>query len=227
MGRLVRLRQRDDLPEGYRAFAWPLENGTVIVYVSKRLNALQRNLAVRKALRAAGFPRRRLALVPLVGLLPSTGRRRARLAAYSLAAAATTAGIITALGPHGTSPPGTIAQRPPHGQPPLGQAHRHHGKVRVAPSPPRQRPSPVSYVLPSVRQRSGSGLGSPNPQPGPGRTTVDSVPSAQPSTPVPVSTPSSSPSPTAVSPSPTPGRSGDGPDCVLRLRLGQLVRVCV
>lgn len=229
MSRLVRVRHRDDLPEGYRAFAWMAPNGNVIVYVSKRLNALQRNIAARKALRAVGVPRRRLALVPLVGLLPWSGRHRARHAASLLAAAAIAVGVIVVFGSNGgDSFRAPSAQGPPirTGPPTPRRAHVPIGKaMRSGP----HAPSPVGYAVTSGRREgSGSGVSPRHPAPVPiprGSETTG------PATPAPTVTPSTvpSPSPTRTKPSatPSPAPTRPGSRCVLRLVLGQWVRVCL
>jgi hypothetical protein len=230
MSRLVRVRYKDDIPEGFRAFAVLLRNGGVILYVSTRLNAIQRNIAARKALRAVSSPRhhRKLALVPLAGLLPWPRHPRARLAALSVAGAGAALGLALGLAPAPGSPVVPMTSRPlvPSSRAAPPTRHRVRGK---SPGGPVPTPSPVGYTRPSGDSQGGSGTSpqvsnfrSPSPvvsQPRPGGTGTPQ-PSVT-STPVPSPQPSSSASPT---PTPRPSRSTR---CILTLRLGKLVWVCL
>lgn len=236
MTRLVRVRQKQ-LPDGVRAFAWPLSNGNVIVYASTDLSLTERASAVRLALRETRQPSyKTLAAVPLMYLAaPESGKLRtvAASATSAVVTAAVAAGIFFAMS-GGTEP----ARLPPAASGPMfplpapTQQHQTCCHRDVGPGGPPSMPGSPGPTVSTITHHGPRGH---HPKPSP---STSSMPTPGPSghqspSPTPTWT-APSPSPTTTGPartptprpSPTPTRSHSPSDCLIWVRiLG--IRLCV
>ena len=139
MTRLVRVRQKA-LPDGIRAFAWPLPNGNVIIYVSTALSRAERARAVRLALRESAQPRHRQIAAAPIALMPALAIHKAQLVTASVSsaiAASATAAIVLALpGVHGPDGIPPLATGPLWSPTPPAIRHHGHGHVPGRPVAP-------------------------------------------------------------------------------------------
>jgi hypothetical protein len=237
--------ERLSLPDGLRAIARRDENGDLVIYVSKAIDARRQRAAVMEAIRAsrragwrAGLP---IGIALLAGLRLSLRRAataiHAQPAAWTGAAVAGVAAVVGASvllsaspGPHS---PAASAQPPVQGgstslpsQRPGGRAARPPGSGQVRPVAAIPATSPAGsgggqpqsgQSSPVSRQTPPGSTGGPAPT-----SPTSGAPSPTPPAPAPTPTPTSAPPSSAPQPSPSPSKGQPG-TCVGILS----IRVCV